>query len=71
MNDDDWYVVDVCESGTIEVDILFSHAQGDLNAWLYNEAVLYLDGALSSTDNESLSATITECSRVYINVYSF
>ena len=70
-NDDDWYVVDVCEGGTIDVDILFSHAQGDINAWLYDEAVLYLDGALTSSDNESLSGTVSSAQRVYINVFSF
>ena len=69
--DDDWYVVDVCEGGTITVDVTFSHLQGDLNAWLYDEAVLYLDGSLSSTDNESLSATISSSQSVYINVFSF
>ena len=70
-SDDDWYAVEVCEGGTINVELLFSHQQGDLNAWLYDSAVLYLDGSLSSTDNESLSATVLSTQTVYINVFSF
>ena len=69
--DDDWYIVSVCEGGQIDVEILFSHAQADLNAWLYNSGVLYLDGSLSSTDNETLSASGLSAQDVYINVFGY
>ena len=69
--DDDWYSFEVCEGGTLNVDVLFSHAQGDLNVWLYDEALLYLAGSSSSTDNESLSRTFLSAETAYIKVFSF
>ncbi len=69
--DDDWYAIEVCEGGTLDIDILFSHTQGDLNMWLYDEALLYLAGSSSSTDNESLTRRVISPETLYIKVFSF
>jgi hypothetical protein len=69
--DDDWYVVEVCEGGSVEVDVLFSDLQGNIDAWLYNDALSYLDASFSSSDNEELSASNLTTQSVYIRVYSF
>ena len=70
-DDDDWYVFDVCEGGNVQVDILFSNAQGNLDAWLYDGAVNYLDASFTSNDNESLTANDLRAQQVYVRVYSF
>ncbi|MAD60669.1 MAG: hypothetical protein CMH49_04020 [Myxococcales bacterium] len=69
--DDDWYAIEVCEGGTLNVDVLFSHAQGDLNVWLYDSALLYLAGSSSSTDNESMTRTLFSAETLYVKVFSF
>ena len=70
-NDDDWYTIEVCEGGTLDIDVLFSHAQGDLSAWLYDEALFYLSSSISFTDNESLSRTFISAETVYLKVLSY
>ena len=50
--DEDWYLIHVCQGGTLTVNVLFSDADGDLDLTLVSEAGFELDSSSSVTDNE-------------------
>ena len=72
--DDDWYVVDVCAGGTLAADITFVHADGDLDARLFDADGAELDSSATSGDTESLGYTVGADAggqRLYVRVYAF
>ncbi len=53
--DDDWYEFFVAEAGNVRIDLLFTHADGDLDMILYHEdEPNALDRAVGVVDNETI-----------------
>ena len=69
-DDEDWIAVDVCESGNLTVDVLFSHAEGDIDVGLTTSTGGYIDGSLSSNDNEQVGGTNLS-GRVHIRIHGY
>jgi hypothetical protein len=54
--DDDWYEFDVPAGGTLNIDFLFTHASGDLDAFLFDTCGgTQLDLGFSANDNENIN----------------
>jgi hypothetical protein len=51
----DWFTIEVCAGGSLRADVLFAHADGDLDALLTNANNDRLASGLSVSDNESLA----------------
>ncbi|MGC6417669.1 MAG: DUF4215 domain-containing protein [Bradymonadia bacterium] len=56
-DDDDWYAIDVCAGGTLSVQIIFTHADGDLDMDLESIAGLSLDSSASIFNEETVEWT--------------
>ena len=69
--DEDWILLDVCEGGTVTIDLIFSHAAGDIDARLYKPDNTSAVGSLTSTDNENLVYANAEAGRYSLNVFSY
>jgi outer membrane protein assembly factor BamB len=52
---EDWYKILVRPSDIIDISILFSHIEGDLDLRLYDESGVELASSVTTTDNETLS----------------
>jgi subtilisin family serine protease len=57
--DNDYYAFDVFAGDTIDVDIFFTHAQGNLQLQLYGPGGGVVASSTSSNNNESISYTAT------------
>ena len=63
--DDDYYEVNVADGDTLFVDLTFTHAQADVDVYLYDDLVgcgdlnNYLVNGFSASDNENISWTNT------------
>jgi hypothetical protein len=66
---DDWYQIEV-PAGNLRVliDCTFAHADGNVDIYLYKPDGTFLAGGLSSTDNESIFATVPASGTYYILV---
>jgi hypothetical protein len=53
----DWYKMTAITDGLVFVDIFFSDSAADLDLRLYDETQTFLDGSLSVTDDEQVSAS--------------
>jgi hypothetical protein len=70
--DQDWFAIEVCAGGTIDVDILFTNANGDIDLYLIDSESTVLDSGLTSTDNETVSWTNSgSAATVYIVVQMY
>ncbi|MHC4756786.1 MAG: LEPR-XLL domain-containing protein, partial [Planctomycetota bacterium] len=65
---DDFYLLTAAESGTLNVDILFSHSSGNLILGVYDYSQSLLVGSDSATDNESVSVAVTVGQSYYVRV---
>ena len=63
-NDDDYLGFVAGESGPYTIELSFSHADGDLDLALYEQSGALIDSSLSTTDNESVTATLV-AGRIY------
>lgn len=69
--DNDYYSVFVPAGATLTVDVLFSHADGDLNARLYRSTnTTPVASSLTTTDNETLTVTNSSTGENY-TIYVF
>lgn len=69
---DDWFKITPASAGILEIDILFTHAQGDLDLNLIAPTAVALDSSSTFNDNESISWTVTSPgSSYYIHVGGF
>ncbi len=66
--DKDFFRFNADGSGTATVDLLFSHAAGDLEVVLYDDTLTEIVRSATSTDNESIVAAVTDNSLYYIEV---
>jgi hypothetical protein len=69
--DSDYFAVQADAGDTITADIAFSHANGDLDMTLVDADGNYLDGAISTTDDESVEYTVSESGTYYVEVYAY
>jgi hypothetical protein len=71
--DMDWYSIQLEAGQKLVVNILFTHALGDLDAYLYKQGNCsgYLTASSGSTDNESLKYTSQTKSTFLIRVMGY
>jgi RHS repeat-associated protein len=70
--DEDWYRVELLPGETVlEVELAFSHADGDLDLVLYDEAGDFIANAISETDDERLEAGPLRPGTYYLQVYGY
>ena len=48
----DWFSISLCAGGILDIDVNFTHADGDLDAVLFSELGTPLSSGVSITDNE-------------------
>ena len=53
--DEDWFTIELLDDQILEVEATFSHAEGDVDLYLYDPTLTFVDQALSTDDNESIS----------------
>jgi len=70
-NDADWYEVDAAAGCTIEVDLTFSHALGDLNLQLRRPGGVQLAASYSRDDDERVVAVTPVSGAHTLQVYGF
>lgn len=68
LSDEDWFAVDVAAGGTLEVDVLFPDAEGNINAYIVNAAGSTVKTGSSSDDDENLVYTATAAGTYYVKV---
>ena len=69
--DDDFYQFTPYQSGQMTLDVLFSHADGDIDVELFNRFHFKTDESVSGTDNEQITATVTAGTTYFIHVYGY
>ncbi|MFT5477766.1 MAG: hypothetical protein ACI8Y8_003119 [Planctomycetota bacterium] len=69
--DDDWYMFEVQANATLTVDVLFTHANGDIDTVLYDGCGgSPIDDSQTGMDNEHISWTNTgPCKNVFLRVF--
>ena len=69
--DEDWYQIEVTPDyvGRILVECLFTHADGDIDLALYDSSGGFLDGSVSTDDNEMIEYPVAAAGIYYIRVY--
>ena len=67
--DDDYYKFYVGEGESYDLEVGFSHSEGDIDVVLYDAAYGYLRDSSSASDNEYL--TISEAGTYYLHVYGY
>jgi hypothetical protein len=68
---DDYYRFVPAFTGTMTLDILFSHAAGDVDADFYDAKELLLARSGGVTDNEQIISKVTAGQTYYLRVYGF
>lgn len=70
QNDEDWYRIEVdASTAELRVNTTFTHADGDIDIELYNDAGYIVARATSSTNDESLVLPSPAPGTYYIRVY--
>ena len=54
-SDDDYYALDVLAGQTVDVDLYFTDAEGDVDLYLYDDSLTLVDYSGSVTDDESVA----------------
>ena len=68
-NNDDYYLFTASITGVLSADVLFSHAEGDLDIALYGANQKLLTSSVSSDDNERLIRSVMSGKSYYLRVY--
>lgn len=71
VGDEDYYDVILSAGERVDVDVLFSHAEGDIDVQLLGFLGIPLDSSTSSNDNESVSYTANNTGFFTIRVALF
>ena len=53
--DEDWFAIELADDQTLELEATFSHAEGDIDLLLYDPTMTFVDQAISTSDNETIS----------------
>jgi hypothetical protein len=70
-NNDDYYKFFAASTGTLNVDINFTHSQGDLDLYLYNSSQTLLAVSNGLTNNEHISYSVAAGQLYYIRVVGY
>ncbi|MBU0552206.1 hypothetical protein KKB55_13485 [Myxococcota bacterium] len=70
-DDVDWYIVELCAEGTLNVNVAFTHANGDLDARLYAPDGRNVASGTSVNDDEVLSFTTMQDTALLLSIYGF
>ena len=68
-SDDDWYGVMAGAGDTLAVTAFFDHPEGNVDLALYDSAGQLITSATSTTDDETISETVTSGGLHYVHVY--
>ncbi len=68
--DEDYFRWTAGEDGVLDIDLLFEHAEIDLDLVVYNGSTNQIAASGSTTDNESLSVNVTAGEDYYIRVFT-
>ena len=72
LADQDFYAIEICAGGTITIDVLFTHADGDIDVQLRNAANTVVDDSTGTADNEQIIFTNAGATALhYIRVLGF
>ena len=70
--DEDWFYLEGAPGAAVTIDLLFEHARGDLDLFVYDSALNLRGRGDSVTDNEAVTTTFPAGnSRLYIQVVGF
>ena len=69
--DDDWYAFAVRTGDVVNLDVLFSDGEGDVDADLYDGAGTIVDQGRSASDNEALTHEVTTSGTYAVRVYLY
>ncbi|KKQ34810.1 MAG: YD repeat protein [candidate division WS6 bacterium GW2011_GWA2_37_6] len=70
QSDDDWYKIDVSDSEKrLNIDLRFTHSQGDIDLALFNSSEVQLAVSNGSADNEYIDYTVAAGGTYYLVVY--
>ena len=69
--DSDWIAIPVTAAGRLEIDLVFTHADGDIDIALYNPMGTRLASGLSVTDDESIAVSVTATGTYALRVYGY
>ncbi len=68
--ENDFYRLSLTTSGTVDIDVIFSHATGDIDLQLLDAGGVVLQSAASTTDNESITRALSP-GVYYVRVFGF
>jgi subtilisin family serine protease/subtilisin-like proprotein convertase family protein/methionine-rich copper-binding protein CopC len=68
---DDYYRFTAAATGTLTVDLVFSHAAGDIDVELYDENLDYLDSSESTDDAEQIVMSVSQGEVYFLRVYGY
>jgi len=67
--DEDWYSIALNKYETLNIDLYFSHADGDIDLRVVDSAKQVKMASVSKDDNETISWPVSETGTYYIRVY--
>jgi len=68
--ENDYYRLDLTNSGTLDIAVVFSHAAGDIDLELLDANGVLLQSATSATDNESIAREVV-AGTYHVRVFGF
>ncbi|MCK5802944.1 MAG: PPC domain-containing protein, partial [Lentisphaeria bacterium] len=72
LDDEDWYAFPLEVGDGLKIDVLFSDAAGDIEAYLYEPDGSTADSSVSGTDNELVEINAAETAGLYVlKIYHF
>lgn len=69
--DDDWIAIPMTGPGRIEADLVFVHADGDIDMALFDPSGVRLASGASVTDDEALGVDVSSAGTYALRVYVF
>ena len=70
MNED-WYAVSIGAGQTLDVNVAFAHAEGDIDIQLYNSSGATVVSSVTATDDEALSLQSSAGGTYTLRVYLY
>jgi len=68
---DDYYKFTAAASGTATVDLSFSHAEGDLDMFIFDSAEVSITNSSGTGDTEHVSFAVVAGQNYYVSVFGF
>ncbi len=64
-NDPDWFQFSLAQNLTVNIEVAFAHADGDIDIYLYDDSGSLLSSSDSSDDNENITIFLTTAGGPY------